>query len=90
MHQFVQRQFRNWQIRRSCGPASRKRWLRVLKAVDERLHWHCHFKQKQEDQPDIQDVNMHRACDGLRQDNVTPEIFEAWKGGRTGYPLVDA
>ncbi len=29
------------------------------------------------------------ACDALRWDTA-PELFEAWRAGRTGYPLVDA
>ncbi|MFY7759811.1 FAD-binding domain-containing protein [Aquidulcibacter sp.] len=56
-----------------------------------RLHWHCHFIQKLEDEPEIQIQNMHRAYDGLRP--ARPEdvaLAKAWIAGRTGFPFVDA
>lgn len=90
VHQAVQREIRNWQIRRSCDSAERNQRLTALKAFDERLHWRCHFMQKLEDQPDIENVNMHRACDELRPVIADDRLFEAWKQGQTGYPLVDA
>lgn len=65
-------------------------WATALKAYGERLHWHCHFMQKLEDQPDLEDVDMHSECVGLRPLHPDPDLFEAWKQGRTGYPLVDA
>ncbi len=67
-----------------------KAWQRSLKAVQSRLHWHCHFMQKLEDEPAIEFHNMLRAADGLREDDVCPERLAAWQAGRTGYPLVDA
>ncbi len=68
----------------------RKRWLRSLRAFEERLHWHCHFMQKLEDEPRLEFGNMQRACDGLRPEQPDPERFAAWCKGRTGFPLVDA
>jgi len=65
-------------------------WQRSLKAVQSRLHWHCHFMQKLEDEPAIEQTNMWRAADGLREDEFSPERFAAWTAGQTGYPLVDA
>ncbi len=56
-----------------------------------RLHWHCHFIQKLEDEPEIQIQNMHRAYDNLRP--ARPEdagLAQAWIEGRTGFPFVDA
>jgi deoxyribodipyrimidine photo-lyase len=56
-----------------------------------RLHWHCHFIQKLEDQPDIEKANLHKAYDGLRP--IGPEHrtrAQAWIEGRTGFPFVDA
>jgi deoxyribodipyrimidine photo-lyase len=70
--------------------AELKAWQRSLKAVQSRLHWHCHFMQKLEDEPAIEFHNMLRAADGLREDEVSPERLAAWQAGRTGYPLVDA
>ncbi|WP_369772994.1 FAD-binding domain-containing protein [Thioalkalivibrio sp. ALMg13-2] len=43
-----------------------------------------------EDAPDIEFHNLHRACDGLREDAFDEHRFCAWKDGLTGYSLVDA
>lgn len=66
------------------------RWLRSLRSFEGRLRWHCHFLQKLEDEPAIEFRNMHRAYDGLREDAFDEARFEAWRDGRTGYPMVDA
>ena len=56
-----------------------------------RLHWHCHFIQKLEDEPEIQTQNMHRAYDGLRPPRPEDRaLAQAWIEGRTGFPFVDA
>ncbi len=65
-------------------------WQRSLKAMQSRLHWHCHFMQKLEDEPAIEQANMWRAADGLREAEFSAERYQAWATGRTGYPLVDA
>jgi deoxyribodipyrimidine photo-lyase len=70
--------------------AELKAWQRSLKAVQSRLHWHCHFMQKLEDEPAIEFHNMLRAADGLRETEVSPDRLAAWQSGHTGYPLVDA
>jgi deoxyribodipyrimidine photo-lyase len=72
-----------------ADPAVRQ-WLAGLRGFGARLHWHCHFMQKLEDEPRIEFENMHRACDGLRRDDCDENRFTAWCDGRTGYPLVDA
>jgi deoxyribodipyrimidine photo-lyase len=69
---------------------SLRAWQRSLRAVQSRLHWHCHFMQKLEDEPAIEFRNMLRAADGLREGQVDPGRLAAWQAGRTGYPLVDA
>ena len=58
--------------------------------MQSRLHWHCHFMQKLEDEPAIEFHNMLRAADGLRENEISPERLAAWQTGHTGYPLVDA
>ena len=70
--------------------AELRAWQRSLKAVQSRLHWHCHFMQKLEDEPAIEVHNMLRAADGLRETEVSAERLAAWQEGHTGYPLVDA
>lgn len=65
-------------------------WRGSLAAFSSRLRWHCHFIQKLEDEPEIEFENMNRAMDGLRESEFNEAYFEAWKEGRTGYPLIDA
>ncbi len=65
-------------------------WKRALRAFDARLHWRCHFMQKLEDDPRIETENFVRAYDGMREPHWNEDWFEAWKTGRTGYPLIDA
>ena len=62
-----------------------------LSSFISRLHWHCHFIQKLEDEPGLQQREMHPAYAGLRPpgDNATPFV-EAWARGATGFPFVDA
>jgi deoxyribodipyrimidine photo-lyase len=65
-------------------------WALSLRSFASRLHWHCHFMQKLEDEPRIEFENMARVCDGLREESFDDSRFQAWKEGRTGYPMIDA
>ncbi|WP_291206322.1 deoxyribodipyrimidine photo-lyase [Hyphomonas sp.] len=56
-----------------------------------RLHWHCHFIQKLEDQTSLESRNLHPAYDGLRpRPEANDPRLEAWLEGRTGFPFLDA
>ena len=63
---------------------------KALTMFTERLAWHCHFMQKLEDEPRIEFQNMNRAFDGLRDEEINREYFDAWASGQTGYPMIDA
>ncbi len=65
-------------------------WPKTLSSFSSRLHWHCHFIQKLEDEPRIEFENMHQDYDMLRQEPVNQTYLSAWKHGKTGYPMVDA
>jgi deoxyribodipyrimidine photo-lyase len=67
-----------------------KRFAYHLRGFASRLRWHCHFMQKLEDEPQIEQRNFARVCDGLREEAFNREHYEAWCAGRTGYPMVDA
>lgn len=56
-----------------------------------RLHWHCHFIQKLENQPRMEHHNLHPAYNDLRDDPALddPRLM-AWIEGQTGFPFVDA
>jgi deoxyribodipyrimidine photo-lyase len=78
---------------------ARRRWreegdpayAQSIASFGSRLHWHCHFIQKLEDEPQIERRALHVACEGLRP--VTGDhaaIVKAWEEGQTGFPFVDA
>jgi len=75
---------------RANGERIDPRWAGALTSFRARLHWHCHFMQKLEDQPSLEFVNQARAYDGLREDEFDEARFAAWCAGQTGYPMVDA
>lgn len=58
------------------------------RAFEERLHWHCHFIQKLESEPQLEFRDAHPAYAGLR--TTDPVRLAAWSEGRTGWPFVDA
>lgn len=55
-----------------------------------RQHWHCHFMQKLEDEQHLEFENLHRGYDVLRPAHADPALLQAWRDGRTGFPLIDA
>lgn len=62
---------------------------RALLNFVSRLHWHCHFIQKFEDECRMEFENVNKAYDEV----VKPrnEIYiKAWQDGKTGIPIVDA
>lgn len=77
-----------WQ--RQSDPELPRNWQQSLRSFMGRLHWHCHFIQKLEDEPRIEHENMHRAYDGLRPTTPDSTRLHAWAEGETGLPFVDA
>jgi deoxyribodipyrimidine photo-lyase len=62
------------------------------KSIDSfisRLHWHCHFMQKFEDETTMQGRDLHPAYGGARPE-PDPETLRRWIDGETGFPFVDA
>ncbi len=70
--------------------ASDKQYSASLRSFSSRLHWHCHFIQKLEDEPLIERRHFHSAYDGLRECTADNAHFKAWCAGMTGYPFIDA
>ena len=62
---------------------------RALSNFISRLHWHCHFIQKFEDECRMEFENVNKAYDGL-QKNKNQAYILAWQSGKTGVPIVDA
>ncbi len=57
-------------------------------AIESRLHWHCHFIQKLESEPDLENHELHPYMTGIRESNSI--FLEAWSKGLTGIPFIDA
>jgi deoxyribodipyrimidine photo-lyase len=75
---------------RSLPAQERGAWLRSLRAFDARLHWHCHFIQKLESEPEIEHQCFIRSLDAMRDRIGNEQYLLAWCKGQTGYPFVDA
>ncbi len=72
-------------------PEDRRGWKQSLKSFNSRLHWHCHFMQKLEDEPAIEFRPFHSAYRDLDKSHADAAAWlAAWQAGQTGYPLVDA
>jgi len=62
---------------------------RALSNFISRLHWHCHFMQKFEDECRMEFENVNSAFDQIVKPRK-PELIKAWQEGSTGVPIVDA
>lgn len=62
---------------------------RQLNAFMSRLRWHSHFIQKFEMEPRMQFEAVNKGFLSLEQP-LNVNFISRWKGGTTGYPLVDA
>jgi deoxyribodipyrimidine photo-lyase len=79
-----------------AAAAARLRWkdagdTRFTGSIDSfisRLHWHCHFIQKLEDAPWLEQHCLHPAYAALPAHDAAR--LAAWAEGRTGWPFVDA
>lgn len=79
-----------WARQRTVKQSGEKRWRGALASFSGRLHWHCHFMQKLEDEPELEFRNLHRAYDGVRPAEPDAARLAAWEEGETGLPFVDA
>lgn len=69
--------------------ADSKQWRKSLRAFLSRLHWHDHFIQRLETEPEMEFQALNPAYHDFEYDNKV-EHLEAWKNGTTGFPMVDA
>lgn len=82
-----------WARQRELKAAPRKgqgTWRGSMTSFSARLHWHCHFIQKLEDDPRIEFENFHRGYNGIRPSEPDAARLDAWAKGETGLPFVDA
>ena len=64
---------------RGLAHPEKKQWLNAIKAFISRLHWHCHFIQKLEDEPELEFQSLHPDMENFREIGDNHEIFEAWR-----------
>lgn len=62
---------------------------RAFNGILTRLKWHCHFIQKFEVECSYETECVNKGYELLNHAN-NDDFLEAWKNGRTGFPLVDA
>ncbi len=62
---------------------------RSIDSFVSRLHWHCHFMQKFEDETAMEHRDLHPAYRGARP-KAAPALVRRWIDGRTGFPFLDA
>lgn len=62
---------------------------RALSNFVSRLHWHCHFMQKFEDECRMEFEPVNRAYEAMTKTRNEAYIT-AWQQGQTGVPIVDA
>ncbi len=78
-----------WAHYRTLPPAA-KAWRQAIRSLIARLHWHCHFIQKLESEPEAEWRPYAKIYEGLRPHPGDARWLAAWSAGRTGYPFVDA
>ncbi|MEM9970923.1 MAG: deoxyribodipyrimidine photo-lyase [Pseudomonadota bacterium] len=75
---------------KQAPPRSVGGWRGAMRSFSGRLHWHCHFMQKLEDEPKLEFENLHPAYNGMRPEEPDAARLHAWSVGETGLPFVDA
>lgn len=61
-----------------------------LEAFISRLYWHCHFIQKLEDEPELEQRSLHPGLADLYPPQPDPARLAALQAAQTGIPFVDA
>ena len=81
-----------WQRQRDlkASPTPTGGWRKSMTSFNGRLHWHCHFIQKLEDDPKVEFENFHPAYNGIRPSEPDQTRLAAWETGETGLPFLDA
>tara|TARA_Y100001933_G_scaffold34484_2_gene29412 strand:- start:2236 stop:3780 length:1545 start_codon:yes stop_codon:yes gene_type:complete len=89
MREVAQRLRQQQRYFRGLSKIDRGTWLSALRAFDARLHWHCHFIQKLEDDPQFEFDSVHSGADALERTRDV-NLLTQWTNGETGFPFIDA
>ncbi|MFK7793220.1 MAG: FAD-binding domain-containing protein, partial [Devosiaceae bacterium] len=90
MREIVQRSYAELAALKNVPPAHQSITASSLRSFIARLHWHCHFIQKLETEPEMEWRDLHPAFRGARRDGPYVPHFQAWATGNTGFPFIDA
>jgi deoxyribodipyrimidine photo-lyase len=91
MREVVQRAYRERMSLKDIPWQERPVELRSIDSLIARLHWHCHFIQKLESEPELETRSVHPGFEARRTATAPDDaILVAWAEGRTGFPFVDA
>jgi deoxyribodipyrimidine photo-lyase len=91
MREVVQRAYRERSRIAAMPYDVRPIQLRSVDSLIARLHWHCHFIQKLESEPQLEHKAMHPAFEAHRVQTAADDpVLVAWSHGRTGFPFLDA
>ncbi|MBY0335410.1 MAG: deoxyribodipyrimidine photo-lyase [Acetobacteraceae bacterium] len=72
-------------------PALRPIPVAAAESFLSRLHWHDHFIQKLEAEPELERRSAHPAAEAARVPTAPDDpLLLAWAEGRTGFPFLDA
>lgn len=72
------------------GLSQSSRVLDALNFFSERLYWRSSYLQALEANPSIEHTVIDPLMRGIREPQFSDRLFNAWKEGATGYPMVDA
>jgi deoxyribodipyrimidine photo-lyase len=87
----VQRAYRERQHIAAMAREARPIELQCVDSLIARLHWHCHFIQKLESEPEIEHRAVHPLFEAHRLQTAPDDPrLVAWISGQTGFPFVDA
>ncbi len=75
--------------RKTEDDAQSGQWGRSLRAFSSRLHWHDHFIQRLESAPEMEFQSLNPAYENIIYQDDAAKL-QAWKYGRTGFPIIDA
>lgn len=82
------------QLSNARNVLNQTQWRQSLKSFESRLHWHCHFIQKMESEPELEFRSAHQGLNNMRNVGALSKQEEhraqLWIDGRTGFPMVDA
>jgi deoxyribodipyrimidine photo-lyase len=91
MREIVQATYTKRQELMVIPPELRSIPVRSIDAFIGRLHWHCHFIQKLESEPNIEIHSTHPLHERERHKVEHNETYlKAWISGQTGFPFIDA